>query len=201
MLNTVTDFIVNTVGGLGYWGIFIMMLLESSFFPFPSEVVMIPAGYLSYKGDMDIFMAISAAVMGSLAGALLNYYIALSFGRNFLLRYGKYILFDKRKIERMDKFFKKHGHISTFSGRLIPVVRQYISFPAGLSKMNIYIFSLFTVLGAGVWVTILASIGYFVGANKELAKGYIHSALGYIILFLILIVAIYSKMQKSRRKG
>ncbi len=200
MLDTVTTFIVNTVGGLGYWGIFIMMFLESSFFPFPSEVVMIPAGYLSYKGDMDISMAIFAAIMGSLAGAFLNYYIALIFGRNFLLRYGKYILFDKRKIDSMDKFFKKHGHISTFSGRLIPVVRQYISFPAGLSKMNIYIFSLFTVLGAGIWVTILASIGYFVGANEELAKGYIHSALGYIILFLIVIVAIYAKMQKSRRK-
>lgn len=172
MLSSVVDFIVQTVGSLGYLGIFLMMFLESSFFPFPSEVVMIPAGYLAYKGEMNIYIAIVAGILGSLAGALFNYYLAIKFGRKFLIKYGKYFFIKEPTIIKMEEFFKSHGHISTFSGRLIPAVRQYISFPAGLARMNLFIFCIYTSLGAGIWVIILTLLGYFLGGNEALIKEY-----------------------------
>jgi membrane protein DedA with SNARE-associated domain len=179
-------------------GIFFMMFLESSFFPFPSEVVMIPAGYLAYKGEMNIFIAIFAGILGSLAGAIFNYYLALKLGRVFLLKYGKYVFISEETILKMEDFFTKHGHISTFFGRLIPVVRQYISLPAGLAKMNLFVFSLFTSLGAGIWVIILTLLGYFLGGNEELIKEYLHQ-ITILLLVLIVIFSIiyyYKKVKK-----
>ena len=120
-MQTIIDFIVKLVGDLGYFGIFFMMFLESSFIPFPSEVVMIPAGYLAYQGEMNFFVAVFFGILGSLAGALLNYYLALFFGREILIKYGKYVFFDEETMKKMEDFFAKHGHISTFSGRLIAV--------------------------------------------------------------------------------
>ena len=188
MLSNIINLIVDTVGSLGYFGIFFMMFLESSFFPFPSEVVMIPAGYLAYKGEMNIFLVVLFGILGSLAGAIFNYYLALKLGRAFLLRYGKYFFISEETILKMEDFFQKHGHISTFFGRLIPVVRQYISLPAGLSKMNLLIFSVFTSLGAGIWVIILTLLGYFLGGNEELIKEYLHQ----IIIILLILVVIFS---------
>ncbi len=115
MLHEMVNYIVDTVGALGYVGIFFMMFLESSFFPFPSEVVMIPAGYLAYKGEMNIYLAIGAGVAGSLAGALFNYYLAIKFGRVLLIKYGKYVFIKEATIIKMETFFDKHGSISTFS--------------------------------------------------------------------------------------
>ena len=199
MLTSIINFIVETVGSLGYAGIFIMMFLESSFFPFPSEVVMIPAGYLAYKGEMNMYLVILFGILGSLAGALFNYYIAVKFGRRFLIKYGKYFFISEETIVRMEVFFKNHGHISTFSGRLIPVVRQYISLPAGLARMNLFIFSLYTSLGAGIWVIILTLLGYFLGDNELLIKEYLH----YIIIVLLILLSIlffwyYTKTKKLK---
>ena len=163
ILGSIINGIVEIVGTLGYVGIFLMMFLESSFFPFPSEVVMIPAGYLVYTGEMNAIIAVLCGILGSLAGALFNYYLALKFGRDFLIRYGKYFFFTESTMQKMEDFFTKHGPISTFIGRLITVVRQYISLPAGLAKMNLAKFSLYTSLGAGIWVIILTIIGYYAG--------------------------------------
>jgi len=198
MLEPIINYIVQTVGSLGYIGIFFMMFLESSFFPFPSEVVMIPAGYLAYKGEMNIYLAIFSGVAGSLAGALFNYYLAIKYGRVFLIRYGKYVFVKEKTIVKMETFFENHGHISTFSGRLIPAVRQYISFPAGLAKMNLFLFSLYTSLGAAIWVVILALLGYFIGDNQAL----IHEYLRYIIFSIIFVLALigffyYQKVKQS----
>ena len=202
MLSQIINFIVETVGQLGYAGIFIMMFLESSFFPFPSEVVMIPAGYLAYKGEMNIYFVIFFGILGSLAGALFNYYLALKLGRRFLMRYGKYILISEDTILKMEDFFNKHGHISTFFGRLIPVVRQYISLPAGLSRMNLFVFSLFTSLGAGIWVLILAFLGYFLGGNEELIKEYLHQIIIALLVLIVVFSYLYYKFtkRKNRRK-
>ncbi|HJE03102.1 Inner membrane protein YqjA [Aliarcobacter thereius] len=198
MLSEIINFIVDKVQDFGYLGIFIMMFLESSFFPFPSEVVMIPAGYLAFKGEMSIFLVVLFGILGSLAGGLFNYFFALKFGRTFLLRYGKYFFISEETIIKMEKFFERHGHISTFFGRLIPVVRQYISLPAGLSKMNIALFSIFTSLGAGIWVIILTLLGYFLGGNEELIKDYLHQ----IIIALLILIAIFSYIyyKKVRKK-
>lgn len=200
MLSSIINFIVETVSSLGYFGIFIMMFLESSFFPFPSEVVMIPAGYLASKGEMNIYLVLLFGILGSLAGALFNYYFAIKLGRAFLLRYGKYILISEETILKMEEFFKNHGHISTFSGRLIPGVRQYISLPAGLARMNIFVFSLYTSLGAGIWVLILTILGYFLGNNQALVKEYLH-IIAIVILILLAIFAYFYYRRVKKTKG
>lgn len=197
MLSSIINFIVETVSSLGYFGIFIMMFLESSFFPFPSEVVMIPAGYLASKGEMNIYLVLLFGILGSLAGALFNYYFAIKLGRAFLLRYGKYILISEETILKMEEFFKNHGHISTFSGRLIPGVRQYISLPAGLARMNIFVFSLYTSLGAGIWVLILTILGYFLGNNQALVKEYLHIIVIVILILLAIFVYFYYRRVKK----
>ena len=199
MLTSIVNFIVETVGSLGYIGIFLMMFLESSFFPFPSEVVMIPAGYLAYKGEMNIYIAIVAGILGSLAGALFNYYLAIKFGRKFLIKYGKYFFIKEPTIIKMEEFFKSHGHISTFSGRLIPAVRQYISFPAGLARMNLFIFCIYTSLGAGIWVIILTLLGYFLGGNEALIKEYLHTIVIVILVLLAVLGFAYYKRVKNKK--
>ena len=199
MLTTVINFIVETVSSLGYAGIFIMMFLESSFFPFPSEVVMIPAGYLAYKGEMNMYLVILFGILGSLAGALFNYYFAIKLGRTFLMKYGKYVLISEETILKMEDFFKKHGHISTFSGRLIPVVRQYISLPAGLARMNLFVFSIYTSLGAGIWVIILTLLGYFLGGNEALIKEYLHTIIVVILILLAILGFWYYKRVKNKK--
>ena len=176
MLNSVIDWIVQTVNDWGYLGIFFAMFLESSFFPFPSEVIMIPAGYLAFKGEMNLYAAVSMGVLGSVAGALFNYWLACRYGRPFLRRYGRYFFLDEGTLERLERFFTRHGEISTFNGRLIPGIRQYISLPAGLASMHPGRFVLYTALGAGIWVTVLALLGYFLGAHEDQVSRYLHNA-------------------------
>ncbi|NWF66803.1 MAG: DedA family protein [Campylobacterales bacterium] len=195
MFQEMVEWVVSTVGDLGYIGIIIMMFLESSFIPFPSEVVMIPAGYLASKGEMNLFLAILSGIAGSLFGALFNYILALKFGRTFLVRYGKYVLLKEETIQKMEDFFSKHGHISTFTGRLIPVVRQYISLPAGLAKMNLAVFSIYTSLGAGIWVIILAMVGYIIGENQELVTQYLKLITVITLCIVGIIILLYVRLK------
>ena len=199
MFSEIVKFIVDSVSGMGYPGIFLMMLLESSFFPFPSEVVMIPAGYLASKGEMNIIVVILSGIGGSLAGALLNYYLALWAGRKFLLKYGKYMLIHERTIFKMEQFFEKHGHISTFSGRLLPGIRQYISLPAGIAKMDLKQFMFFTSLGAGIWVVILTLLGYFLGENEALVKTYLTQIVAAVLIGLAVMATLYVLVKRKRR--
>jgi len=186
----ITLFLVDSIGTLGYFGIFILMFLESSFFPFPSEIIMIPAGYLAYQGKMNILLAISVGIAGSIAGAWLNYFLANKYGRKLVIKFLK-----ESHLKKVETFFKKHGHISTFNGRLIPIVRQYISFPAGLAKMNPFKFTLYTGLGAGLWITILTLIGYFIGQNTQLISVYLKeiTIITLIIIGILTIMYIYYK--------
>ncbi len=197
MFHEIIESIVSLVDGMGYIGIFIMMFLESSFFPFPSEVAMIPAGYLASQGKMNLFLAIFTGILGSLAGALFNYFLAIKFSRGFLLKYGKYFFISEELIDKSEKFFQEHGHISTFTGRLIPGIRQIISFPAGLAKMDLKLFSFYTVLGAGIWVIILALVGYFFGAHQEVAKEHLKEIT--IITLGLLGVLIFWYVRKNRK--
>lgn len=197
LLHAIIDFLVETIGSLGYIGIFALMFLESSFFPFPSEVVMIPAGFLAYKGEMNLYMAIAMGALGSLGGGLFNYYLSKTLGRKLLLKYGHYVWFEEDKLKKMEDFFSKHGEISTFNGRLIPVVRQYISLPAGLANMNIFKFSTYTILGAGIWVAILALLGYFLGDNSELIKQYLTQITIATLTILVIISFIYIKLKRK----
>jgi membrane protein DedA with SNARE-associated domain len=197
-VEAVVTYLVDTIGSLGYFGIFALMFLESSFFPFPSEVVMVPAGYLAFKGEMNLFIAIAMGILGSLAGALFNYFLALRLGRDLLKKYGKYIFIKPKTINKMDNFFYAHGPISTFTGRLIPGIRQYISLPAGLSKMPIVPFSIYTTLGAGIWVGILAMLGYYIGEHQELVKEYLKIIIISTLVILSIIIYLYIKRYKKR---
>ncbi|WP_026944318.1 DedA family protein [Helicobacter rodentium] len=199
-MQVIIDFLVQSIEAFGYFGIFFLMFLESSFIPFPSEVVMIPAGYLAHLGKMNFFLAILCGILGSLCGALLNYYLALVFGRELLLKWGKYVLFDEKTMIKMENFFAKHGHISTFSGRLIPVVRQYISLPAGIGRMQLPLFCFYTSLGAGIWVIILATLGYFLGQNEELLKEYLHIITFALVLCVCIGIAVYIFFQRHKNK-
>ena len=192
-MESIVHFLVETIGQWGYVGIFLLMFLESSFFPFPSEVVMIPAGYLAYNGEMNIVLVILSGVLGSISGAWLNYLIASKFGRKFLEKF-----ISTEKLNKLDEFFEKHGHISTFSGRLIPGVRQYISFPAGLAKMNGLVFSFFTGLGSLIWILVLVGLGYFIGQNQTLIHKYLKEITVITLIILGIIIFIYYKYQKLK---
>jgi membrane protein DedA with SNARE-associated domain len=158
---------------------------------------MIPAGYLASKGEMNIYLVVIAGILGSLAGAVFNYWLALKFGRVFVLKFGKYFFFKEETLIKMETYFAKHGEISTFVGRLVPVVRQYISLPAGLSRMNLPKFAFYTSLGAGIWVIILTLLGYFIGDNELLVKEYLRSIIVSILFVLIGIVYIYIRKMKK----
>ena len=198
MFASFVSWVVATVDSWGYFGIFVSMFLESSFFPFPSEVVMIPAGYLAFQGKMNLFMAIFSGVAGSLFGALFNYFLAAKYGRPFLLRYGKYFFLKPESLQKLEEFFAKHGDISTFNGRLIPGIRQYISMPAGLARMPLGKFSLYTVLGAGIWVSVLALLGYYLGANEAQVAQYLKSATLIAMLFIAGLSLFYWLRQKNK---
>jgi len=197
-VHEIINAIVDLVSQLGYWGIFIMMFLESTFFPFPSEVAMIPAGYLASKGEMSLAIAIIVGTLGSLLGALFNYYLAKRYGRVGVLRFGKYFFFTEEKLIKMESFFVKHGSFSTFVSRLIPAVRQFISLPAGLANMPLGKFSLYTTLGAGIWATVLALLGYFIGENQILIKEYLHQIVVVILVLIFIASMIYIFMNKKK---
>jgi len=157
---------------------------------------MIPAGYLASQGDMNLYFAITIGILGSLTGALFNYFLAIKFGRAFLLKYGKYFFLKEDSLEKLEKFFQNHGHISTFTGRLIPGIRQYISLPAGLAKMDKLLFSIYTALGAGIWVIVLALLGYFLGNNQALIKEYLHQITIAVVAIIVVVLGIYFWVKK-----
>ena len=199
MIHDIANTIVGYIGDMGYWGIFLLMFLESTFFPFPSEIIMIPAGYLAYKGEMNLYMVILMGILGSVGGALLNYYLAKSFGRTFILKYGKYFFIKEKTLDKLESFFSKHGEVSTFTGRLIPGIRQLISLPAGLARMNMAKFSFYTALGAGIWVVVLVVLGYVVGSNEELISEYLQVAT-LISLISVVFIAVFYVIRYKRRK-
>jgi membrane protein DedA with SNARE-associated domain len=199
MLAEMAQWLVEMIFEMGYFGIFALMAIESSFIPFPSEIVLIPAGYLASKGEMDFTLIFISALGGSMVGAFINYFGALFIGRTLLERYGKYLFIKHETLEKMDKFFEAHGHISTFTGRLIPGIRQLISIPAGLSQMNLKVFSFYTALGAGLWSLILIVLGYVMGENEELIKTYLHQITFVAVGSALLIGLIYYYVQRQKR--
>lgn len=195
-MHAVVDWLLQTIGALGYPGIFLLMAMESSIIPIPSELVMPPAGYLAQQGQMNMGLAILCGTAGSLVGAYANYYAAHYLGRPLVLKYGKYVFITEEKFAKVECFFLKHGEISTFIGRLLPVVRHLISLPAGLSGMNHLRFSLYTLLGAGIWCTVLTVIGYVIGSNQELIMKYSHQAVLGVVVLSAVIIAVYVRWQR-----
>ncbi|AJC92859.1 putative membrane protein, DedA family, type II (SNARE domain) [Campylobacter subantarcticus LMG 24377] len=198
MLSDMINFLLTLAKDWGYWGIIFLMFVESSFFPFPSEVVMIPAGYLAHQNELNFWLCLLCGTFGALLGALLNYYLCYFLGRNFTLKICKYFGVNEAKFAQFEAFFNKHGEISTFSGRLIPGLRQYISLPAGLARMNLKKFIFYTSLGAGIWCLILLILGYVLGQNEDLIKEYLYLVIIACIVFIAVIIAIYIYFQKKK---
>ncbi|HEU4394995.1 MAG TPA: DedA family protein [Planctomycetota bacterium] len=188
----------------GYPGIAILMAIESSIIPFPCEIIVPPAGYLAAQGKMSIGGVLAASVVGSLAGAWANYWLALRFGRPFLLRVGKWMLLKEKHLDRAEAYFARHGEIGTFVGRLVPGVRSFVSLPAGMARMDPFRFSLYTGLGAGIWCAILVAVGWAIGkAGAELDIETVKAESGRIFLFAVLpgiavLIGIYAWRRKKR---
>ncbi len=192
------------LSNINYYTIFILMIIESSFIPFPSEIILIPAGVLCSLGDLNLFLCVFCGAFASLIGALINYFIGKKLGRSYILKHQKLFFINKKHLHNSEHFFKKYGNITTFVGRLIPVIRQYISIPAGFSNMNLFKFSIFTFLGAFIWSGFLVFIGYFFAENANSLLSLYNNILVIIIaLFLIaiLLVKVFSrKFNKNKSK-
>lgn len=194
MLHTAFNWMLDVTQGLGYLGVGLLMTVESSFLPLPSEIVIPPAAYLASQGKMNLFLIIVFGVLGSILGAVINYVLSMSLGR-FLVykiaghRLARFVFITPAKIERAEKYFLTNANSATFFGRLIPVVRHLISIPAGFSRMHFGYFILYTALGATIWVSILAFLGYFLGANQDLVNKYYKEIYWSLLVFGIIWVA------------
>ena len=205
------SFIQWCLDNLNYWTITLLMTIESSFIPFPSEIVVPPAAYKAAAGELNIWLVILFATIGANIGALINYYLALWVGRPLVYKFansriGHMCLFDEASVAKAERYFDENGRISTFIGRLVPAVRQLISIPAGLARMKLSTFLLYTTLGAGLWNGILAAIGYYlesvVPQDQLMAKvseysqeiGWVFIAIGiFVLIFLV-----YKGMKKNK---
>jgi membrane protein DedA with SNARE-associated domain len=189
IIETLSDFIISVIEQLGYAGVFVGMMLESVGLPIPSEVIMPFAGYVVWEGGLTLIGITLAGTLGCLAGSLIAYYIGLWGGRPLLERYGKYVLIRKRELDSADKWFGKYGDKAVFVSRLLPVVRTYISFPAGIVHMDVKKFSLYTVLGSLPWCFGLAYIGILLGPHWEDIKGLFRYLDIAVIVGIIALVA------------
>jgi membrane protein DedA with SNARE-associated domain len=201
MLERFIDWLLNTLLAVGYPGIIALMAMESSILPVPSELVMPPAGYWAAKGQMSFPIALLCGIVGSVVGALANYYGAQLVGRPLIQRYGKYVLLSEKNLLRSEQFFAQHGEISTLIGRLFPVIRHLISVPAGLHRMSLPKFILYTAVGAGVWCSILTGIGYFLGQHEGVLRTEeIHRYATRAILILIPVTVVIVGLYVVRRR-
>ena len=221
MLETIASHLDALAALAPTWGlllIFVFMAIESSFIPFPSEVVMIPAGFLAARGELGpggpagaISIAVLVGILGSVAGAYVNYFLAFKVGKPFLLKYGKWFFLKPAALERACEVFNRYGAATTFVCRMVPAIRQLISIPAGISKMPLGPFTLFTALGAGVWTAILAFVGYAIGKSagdisylelcvkgKEMAAGNLPTAIAGA-LALVVLYALASKFVMNKK--
>ncbi|HKV72375.1 MAG TPA: DedA family protein [Gemmatimonadales bacterium] len=171
MLESFIQWLLDRFRDIGYPGIVVLMAVESSIVPLPSELVMPPAGYLAAKGELSLPLVILCGALGSVLGALANYGLAAWLGRAFVHRLGRYVLVSEQSLERSERFFAAHGEISTFVARMLPVIRHLISLPAGLARMPLPRFVSFTALGAGIWCTVLTLIGWTIGRKESVLLG------------------------------
>ncbi len=196
------NFLILIIKEMGYLGIFFGMMIESTIFPLPSELILIPAGALVARGEMSFSLVFLIAIAGTILGALINFLFAMFLGRglvNMLVKkYGRFLFITERRLDKADSFFNEHGEITVFIGRLIPIARHIISIPAGFSRMNMLRFVIYTALGAAVWSAFLIYLGYTFGnklewINEQLSVLYIP-----ILIFVLVILVLYILVRKNK---
>lgn len=193
------------MANLNYFTVFLLMTVESSFIPFPSEVVVPFAAYKAAQGELNIFGVVLASTVGALSGALVNYYLSKYLGRPLVYKFagstvGKMLLLSKEKVENAERYFVKHGKSSTFIGRLVPAVRQLISIPAGLANMNMKDFIIYTVAGAGIWNIILAVIGYYIYDFRDQIFPYLDDILYALGAAFVIYLVVKGVMRERKEK-
>ena len=191
------DWLVTTVGQLGYAGLFLLGFLE--ILPIPKELVIIPAGYLVQQGQMSFVGVMLANGLGTTTGAVFNYWMVRRFGRPLIDRFGRYVLMTGGKIAMLERFFDRHGAVSIFLGRLIPALRHYLFVPAGLARMPALKYTAYTATGIFLWTGVLVTIGYYIGENQSLAMSYLPMAKLGSVAFIVVFLAIY--MLRVRIQG
>jgi len=202
MLESVIQWLLDTLRALGYPGIIVLMAIESSVLPVPAEAVIPPAGYWAAKGVMDPVLVTLCGVIGSVIGSLLSYGLARWLGRGFMRRYGKYVLVSEHSLQRTDRFFARHGEISVLVGRLLPVARHLISIPAGIANMALPRFVVYTAVGASLWCAVLTAIGYLLGKNEAVLRNEdVHRYVGHAVLIALLLVTLGIGVYVRRQRG
>jgi len=203
LFNQIVDFLLVFSLKVGYIGTFIWMTIESSFIPWPSEVLLIPQGALVAQGSLSFWGVLIASILGSLLGAFINYYLALHLGRrvvnHLVLKYGKILFLTKESLMNTERYFENHGSITTFVGRLIPAVRQLISLPAGFARMNLLKFSVYTALGAGIWSAILIYLGYLFGNNRSLIENNLTTITIWAVVVCVALILLYVIIKRRKK--
>ncbi len=200
LISILMEKMISLVESLGYFGIFIATVIEGTFVPIPNEITLIPAGYLVAKGTFNLWVVLAVSVIGNLTGSLISYYIALKYGRMLVYKYGKYLFFKEDKLKIVEDFFKKHGAFSVFLGRIMPGIKHFISFPAGLGKMDLYKFTLYTGFGGALWVAVLIFLGYFIGNNEDIISQYLSFINYSLIIGCIIGIGLYIYSHYTKRK-
>lgn len=193
IINNLANFIIQTISNTGYLGIFALMIAESALIPIPSEIIMPFSGYLVSIGKFNPVFVIIAGSVGNLIGSLVAYIIGIKLGREFILKYGKYVLLKKSHLDWTESYFKKYGDRSTFVSRLLPAIRTYISLPAGVAKMNLKKFMVYTFAGSIIWSTMLTYVGIALGEEWTKIRHYSDYIDGIVIIGIIIVIIIIVK--------
>ena len=194
MISSVIDWLVNLIEVIGYPGVAIAMFIESFFAPIPSEIILPFSGFVAFGGSLNIYVVIVVATLAAYLGTLPFYFIGRwgnEFVMEFLKKYGKYLFISQDDLQKGFDAFEKYGRGIVFFGRLVPIVRTVISFPAGVSRMNFLQFSIYTLVGAGIWSSILASAGFFFGDRWDMVSVYVERYENVILILLLVVVAVY----------
>lgn len=200
-MDSILDALAQMYSNLGYPEIIWLMALESSLFPVPSELVMIPAGYRAQAGLLNPWLAVACGALGSVIGACANYLLGRYVGRAFLLKYGRYVLVDRARYEEAEAMFLRNAALATFVGRLLPVVRHLISLPAGVFSMPWPLFVAITAAGSALWCGVLVALGYHLGEPAvALMRGYLHELALLVAVGLLVFVA-WFLFHKARKSG
>jgi membrane protein DedA with SNARE-associated domain len=190
IIETVTNFAIYLIEDLGYWGVFIGMSLESACIPLPSEVIMPLSGFVVYRGEMSLLGITIIGAVGNLIGSWIAYFVGLKGGRSFLEKYGKYVLISPAKLDMAHEWFDKYGHEAVLISRVLPIIRTFISLPAGIAEMDLKKFTIYTFIGSLPWCFVLAYIGFMLGPNWNIIEEYFHY-MDIVVVIAVVILAVY----------
>ncbi|MGI6120002.1 MAG: DedA family protein [Desulfosporosinus sp.] len=201
IITSLGQFVEFLISSFGYFGVFFAMAIESACIPLPSEIILPFTGYMVYAEHFGFWQAITAATLGNLFGGLVAYFVGVWGGRPFLERYGQYFLINERDLAWTEQLFKRHGEITVFVGRMLPIVRTFISLPAGIARMNPLKMAVYTVAGAFLWCTLLIIMGCKLGQNWDSLKPYFHRADIVIggVLVLVIFYVIWNRVKRNKR--